>query len=133
MGPGLCSMVTPAIDCVNMAKGGRSSGSYRAEGSWTQVMDRLRRNAEYPATYVLIQFGHNDQPGKPGRSTDLATEFPVNLRRFVDEVKGTGAIPVLLTPLTGGRSATARCTTRSRRGRRRRRRWRQRPGWRCWI
>jgi lysophospholipase L1-like esterase len=51
-------------------------------------------------TWVLIQFGHNDQPGKPGRSTDLATEFPVNLRHFVDEVKAKGGRPVLVTPLT---------------------------------
>jgi hypothetical protein len=49
---------------------------------------------------VLIQFGHNDQPGKPGRSTDLATEYPANLQRFVDEARAVGAVPVLLTPLT---------------------------------
>jgi lysophospholipase L1-like esterase len=51
-------------------------------------------------TWVLIQFGHNDQPGKPGRSTDLKTEFPANLRRYVDEAIAAGAHPVLLTPLT---------------------------------
>jgi lysophospholipase L1-like esterase len=82
-----------------MAKGGRSSGSYRAEGSWAKVMDELNRHAEFQATYVLIQFGHNDQPGKPGRSTDLATEFPANLRQYVTEVKSAGARPVLVTPL----------------------------------
>jgi lysophospholipase L1-like esterase len=49
---------------------------------------------------VLIQFGHNDQPGKPGRSTDLATEFPVNMRRYAQEVMAAGAKPVLITPLT---------------------------------
>src|ERR1700719_2187602 len=79
-GPGFCADVVEQVDCVNMAKGGRSSGSYRAEGSWAKVMDELKRNSDYASTYVLIQFGHNDQPGKPGRSTDLATEFPANLR-----------------------------------------------------
>jgi lysophospholipase L1-like esterase len=49
---------------------------------------------------VLIQFGHNDQPGKPGRSTDLATEFPANMKRYVEEVRAAGAKPVLVTPLT---------------------------------
>jgi lysophospholipase L1-like esterase len=49
---------------------------------------------------VLIQFGHNDQPGKPGRSTDLATEFGPNLRRYVEELKAAGARPVLVTSLT---------------------------------
>jgi lysophospholipase L1-like esterase len=83
-----------------MAKGGRSSGSYRAEGSWDQVLEELKRKDNFKNTYVLIQFGHNDQPGKPGRSTDLATEFPANMRRYVKEVKEAGAKPVLLTPLT---------------------------------
>jgi quinoprotein glucose dehydrogenase len=99
-GPGFCADVASEVTCVNMAKGGRSSSSYRAEGSWDKVMDELKRNSEFQSTYVLIQFGHNDQPGKPGRSTDLATEFPANLRRYVEEVKSTGAMPVLITPLT---------------------------------
>ena len=99
-GPGFCAAVAPEVTCVNMAKGGRSSGSYRAEGSWTKVMDELKNNSPFSSTYVLIQFGHNDQPGKPGRSTDLATEFPANLRRYVEEVKAAGAKPVLITPLT---------------------------------
>lgn len=99
-GPGFCAIVTPQVDCVNMARGGRSSGSYRAEGLWAKVMDALAHNADYKATYVLIQFGHNDMPGKPGRSTDLATEFPANMKRYAEDVLATGATPVLITPLT---------------------------------
>ena len=99
-GPGFCADVISAVTCLNMAKGGRSSSSYRAEGSWDQVIEQLHSNSKFQATYVLIQFGHNDQPGKPGRSTDLATEFPANIKRYVDEVKSTGARPILVTPLT---------------------------------
>jgi len=99
-GPGFCDLVSAPVTCVNLAKNGRSSSSYRAEGSWAEVIERLKSNASYSATYVLLQFGHNDQPGKPGRSTDLATEFPANLRRYVDEVKAAGANPILITPLT---------------------------------
>jgi len=99
-GPGFCADVAPQLTCVNMAKGGRSTSSYRAEGSWAQVMDQLKRNAQFSATYVLIQFGHNDQPGKPGRSTDLATEFPANLRQYVEDVGSTGGKAVLITSLT---------------------------------
>jgi lysophospholipase L1-like esterase len=62
----------------------------------------------YSATYVLIQFGHNDQPGKPGRSTNLETEFPANLRHYVTEARQAGAIPVLLTPLTRRNFANGR-------------------------
>ena len=54
----------------------------------------------YVRTWVLIQLGHNDQPGKPGRSTELATEFPANLKRYVAEARAVGAVPVLVTPLT---------------------------------
>src|SRR5215471_4503012 len=99
-GPGFCNDVTAEVACVNLAKNGRSTSSYRAEGSWDEAMAQLRAKEAYSATYVLIQFGHNDQPGKPGRSTDLATEFPENLRRYVREVKAAGGKPVLVTPLT---------------------------------
>jgi len=99
-GDAFCARVIRADTCINLAKGGRSSGSFRAEGRWDEVQGLLKGSAAYRATYVLIQFGHNDQPGKPGRSTDLKTEFPVNMARYVDEVKALNATPVLVTPLT---------------------------------
>lgn len=99
-GDALCGMFKTNVSCINLARGGRSSGSFRAEGLWDQMLARLAGPEKFSATYVLIQFGHNDQPGKPGRSTDLATEFPVNMARYVDEVKRAGATPILVTPLT---------------------------------
>jgi len=99
-GDALCARISRSDTCINLAKGGRSSGSFRAEGRWDEVQGLLRGSAAYRATYVLIQFGHNDQPGKPGRSTDLATEFPVNMARYAQEVKALGGVPVLVTPLT---------------------------------
>jgi len=99
-GPGFCADMTADVECVNAARGGRSSKSYRVEGLWDKIMEQLKQNADYKATYVLIQFGHNDQPGKPERSTDLKTEFPANMKRYVEEVKSADAIPVLVTPLT---------------------------------
>jgi lysophospholipase L1-like esterase len=97
-GPGFCDLLATSTACVNMAKNGRSSRSYRAEGSWDAVLAELRRSSV--KSWVLIQFGHNDQPGKAERSSDLATEFPENLRRYVREVKAAGATPVLVTSLT---------------------------------
>lgn len=91
--------VTSFLACVNLARGGRSSGSYRAEGSWQLALAEMRTPG-FVRTWVVIQFGHNDQPGKPGRSTDLATEFPANLRAYVTEARAAGAIPVLVTPLS---------------------------------
>lgn len=99
-GDALCARFKPEVSCLNLARGGRSSASFRAEGLWDQVQALLRDKAAFSQSYVLIQFGHNDQPGKPGRSTDLATEFPVNITRYAVEVKSLGAVPVLTTPLT---------------------------------
>jgi lysophospholipase L1-like esterase len=99
-GDALCALYKPDVKCVNLAKGGRSSKSFRAEGLWDNVQTLLKDHEPYRATYVLIQFGHNDQPGKAERSTDLATEFPANIARYVDEVKALGGTPVLVTPLT---------------------------------
>jgi lysophospholipase L1-like esterase len=99
-GDALCQRLEPALACLNLARGGRSTKSYRSEGLWDRVIARLKASAPGVQQHVLIQFGHNDQPGKPGRSTDLATEFPANLARYVAEVRDAGGVPVLLTPLT---------------------------------
>lgn len=98
-GDALCQRFTGEVTCVNLARGGRSSGSFRAEGRWDEVQ-RMLKDDSFSATYVLVQFGHNDQPGKPGRSTDFVTEFPANMARYVTETKALGAVPVLVTPLT---------------------------------
>jgi lysophospholipase L1-like esterase len=98
-GDALCERFTPETACLNLARGGRSSGSFRAEGRWDEVTGLLRAGG-YRRTFVLIQFGHNDQPGKPGRSTDYVTEFPANMQRYVIEARALKAIPVLVTPLT---------------------------------
>ncbi|MFT4252076.1 MAG: rhamnogalacturonan acetylesterase [Caulobacter sp.] len=99
-GPSFCGQhLTSFAACINLARGGRSSGNYRTEGSWRVALKEIGSGG-FSDTYVLIQFGHNDQPGKPGRSTDLATEFPANLKRYVEEVRAAGGKPILVTPLT---------------------------------
>ena len=99
-GDALCARFDQDVTCVNLARGGRSSASFRAEGRWDEVQALLRNGAAFKTTYVLVQFGHNDQPGKPGRSTDLIHEFPQNMARYAAEVRALGAVPVLVTPLT---------------------------------
>ena len=101
-GNALCARLQQ-VACLNLARGGRSSLSYRAEGLWDSVLALLHEKGPgdtRQATLVLIQFGHNDQPGKPGRSTDLATEFGPNMAGYVRDVKAAGAQVVLVTPLT---------------------------------
>lgn len=96
-GDALCARFDALTQCDNLARNGRSTKSYRAEGRWDAVLARAREPGY--RTYVLIQFGHNDQPGKAERSTTLP-EFHANMRRYADEVRASGAVPVLVTPLT---------------------------------
>lgn len=91
--------VTSAVACVNLGRGGRSTSTYRAEGSWTLALGEMKTGG-FAQTYVLIQFGHNDAYGRAERLTDLATQFPANLKRYVAEARAAGAIPVLVTPLS---------------------------------
>lgn len=91
--------VKSSVACLNVGRGGRSTRSYRQEGSWDIALAEAGVPG-YRATYVLIQFAHNDQSSKSERWTDETTEFPANLKRFVEEVRAKGAVPVLVTPLT---------------------------------
>jgi len=96
----LCKDFTAQVTCINAARGGRSSKSYRVEGLWDQILTQLADSKAYSKTYVLIQFGHNDGSPKPERHTDIQTEFPVNMRGYARDVEKAGAIPVLITPIT---------------------------------
>ena len=91
--------VKSSVACVNAGRGGRSTRSYRQEGGWDIALAEAKVPG-YRGTWVLIQFAHNDQSSRPERWTEEATEFPENLRRFVEEVRAAGAAPVLVTPLT---------------------------------
>src|SRR6185436_21182585 len=83
-GPGFRAALSADVEVLNFAQNGRSSKSFRAEGFWEPVL------AARPH-YVLIQFGHNDNPGKgPDRETDPATTYRANLSRYLDEARAAG-------------------------------------------
>ncbi|WP_375305442.1 SGNH/GDSL hydrolase family protein [Bradyrhizobium sp. A11] len=86
------------VACLNLARGGRSTRTYREDGFWDIVKSEVQI-AAYQKTFVLIQMGHNDKSLDPMVGTDLKIEFPNNLRRFVQELRAFGALPVLVTPL----------------------------------
>ncbi|TWT78456.1 putative rhamnogalacturonan acetylesterase YesY [Posidoniimonas polymericola] len=93
------------INLVNRAMGGTGARTFRSGGFWQPVLDQLR-----PGDVVLMQFGHNDNGDRGalrgvGEETeertdeDGATEtvesFGSYLRRFVDEIRGKQATPIL--------------------------------------
>jgi lysophospholipase L1-like esterase len=93
-GRGFCANLTAKVDCVNMARGGASTRSYREQGLWDHAL-ATRPN------YMVIQFGHNDLVTSQhlARQVPLA-DYAANLKRFVTEARAAGIKPVLVTPVT---------------------------------
>ncbi len=93
-GLGFKQLLNDRAECINAAANGRSSKSFIDEGRWAQAL-------EQKGDYYLIQFGHNDQPGKgPQRETDPNTTYTQYMSRYVDDARAIGARPVLVTSLT---------------------------------
>ncbi|MDR3735397.1 MAG: rhamnogalacturonan acetylesterase [Acidobacteriaceae bacterium] len=93
-GPGFCAVLTKNVTCIDDARNGRSSKSFYDEGLWKKALAEK-------GDYYLIQFGHNDMPGKgPDRETDPNTTFAANIRRYIAETRAIGAVPVVVTSLS---------------------------------
>ncbi len=90
-GWGFKQFLTPDAECINTAMNGRSTMSFMTEGRWTNAL-------ALHGDYYFIQFGHNNQPGHPGRETDMPT-FISQMKQYVDDAKVIGAQPILVTPL----------------------------------
>ena len=105
-GDAFCAQFRPEVTCINGGRGGRSTRNYRSDGIWDKdIMTELQKpnapdGTPYAKTYVLMQFGHNDGSPKPERHTDVLWEYPANLSAYAREAKATGAIFILVTPLT---------------------------------
>jgi polygalacturonase/lysophospholipase L1-like esterase len=100
-GLGFKQFVSDKAECLNMAANGRSSKSYLEEGRWKEAL-------ALKGDYYLIQFGHNDQPGKGlERETDPASTYPRFMARYVDDARAIGARPILITSLTRRTFATS--------------------------
>ncbi len=88
------ALVDSTLRVENHAINGRSTKSFRAEGRWECVMERLTEG-----DYVFIQFGHNDQKINDSTRYSTPEQYAENLRRFVREVREKGGRPILLTPI----------------------------------
>jgi lysophospholipase L1-like esterase len=81
------------VEVINLAKSGRSTKTFIKEGLWEKTLQQKPQ-------FILIQFGHNDSHAKEKpESTDAATDFPENLRRYVNETRQAGAVPIFVTPM----------------------------------
>jgi lysophospholipase L1-like esterase len=94
-GRGFCANLTAKVDCVNMARGGASTRTFRELGLWDKAIQTR-------PDYMVIQFGHNDMVDKehPQPRQVPMEEYEANLRRYITEARAAGIKPVLCTPVT---------------------------------
>jgi lysophospholipase L1-like esterase len=78
------------VTVKNFAKNGRSSKSFIKEGLWDKALADK-------ADYVMIQFGHNDCPGKGDRTTDPNGDYQGYILKYVEDCRKSGAKPILVT------------------------------------
>ena len=79
------------VEVINKAKAGRSTKSFQDERRWSEIVTSLQKG-----DWVFIQFGHNDTSEKPERYAS-PEDYKKNLIKFVLDVRGKKANPVLLT------------------------------------
>lgn len=93
-GHALPRFLTNNITVDNHAQNGRSTKSFIDEGRWDAVRAKIT-----PGDYVFIQFGHNDAKTDEQRHTEPGSTFDDNLRKFVNETREKGGIPVLFNSI----------------------------------
>ncbi|QRV75501.1 carbohydrate esterase family 12 protein [Ceratobasidium sp. AG-Ba] len=94
-GNGFCASLSPGTPCINRAKNGATTASFRTDGSWNMTIESARQEvANGRKTWVTVQFGHNDM------KVMTPEAMGVNLMKFVDEIRGVGAEAILITSLT---------------------------------
>jgi len=103
------SFAAGKAEILNHGKGGCSSKSFISESRWQKLL-------EDKPDYVLIQFGHNDNPNKgPERETNPAAvpaKLPAsgagsdptdwyrnNIRTYIEQSRSIGAVPIIVTPM----------------------------------
>ncbi len=83
------------VTVYDYAESGKSSKSFRDLGYWKTVSDSLKSG-----DYLIIQFGHNDEKEYDStRYTTPGGTYNKNLKKYINEAKEKGAIPILATPI----------------------------------
>jgi lysophospholipase L1-like esterase len=83
----------PGLAVANNAESGESLRSSLGARRLDKVLSTLR-----PGDYLFIQYGHNDEKEK-GEGVGAFTTYKTALKRFVEEARRRGGLPVLVTPM----------------------------------
>jgi lysophospholipase L1-like esterase len=95
----------PSVRFQDAAYPGESSETFITGGRWANVLSQLSTN-----DYLLIQFGHNDSHNPanveatdpnpdPNPAGTNVNYYRNNLKRYIDDTRAKGAIPVFVTPM----------------------------------
>jgi lysophospholipase L1-like esterase len=76
----------------NQAESGLSLGSFLSSNRLKKVLDMMK-----PGDYLFIEFGHNDMKEK-GPDDGAFKSYSERMRLFVNEFRGKGGIPVIVSP-----------------------------------
>ena len=80
------------VQVHNLARGGKSTRTFIAEGRWGGLLNQVS-----PGDFVFIQFGHND--ANPKNPVKADTEYRENMRRFIRDVRAKKANPVICSSI----------------------------------
>lgn len=83
----------PDVVVANNAESGESLRSSLAAGRLDKVLSTMKRG-----DYLFIQFGHNDEKEK-GDGVGPFTTYKADLKKFVNDTRQRGGIPILVTPV----------------------------------
>jgi len=86
---------TPGTQVDNFAENGRSTKTFFQTPHWKQALD------DKP-DFIFIQFGHNDShtpAAQHPEATRADGDYMDNLRKYVTDARGVGAMPVFVTPM----------------------------------
>jgi len=83
----------PGVAIADYAQSGLTLSSFEHQRRLDKILSIIKKG-----DYLFIQFGHNDQKDKsPGAGP--YTTYEANLKRYVDEAKAKGGLPVIVTPM----------------------------------
>ena len=89
------TFLTDQIVVQNHAMNGRSTKSFRVEGRWQAVLDRIQKG-----DIVILQFGHNDQKQSDPVRYASPADYMRNLRNMIAEAQAKGASVIVATPIS---------------------------------
>ncbi|WP_252731701.1 rhamnogalacturonan acetylesterase [Psychrosphaera sp. F3M07] len=83
------------VTVTNLARNGRSTKTFIAEGLWDKIEQNLK-----PGDFVFIQFGHNDQSKHKVDRYTSPEQYESNIRNMIHITQNKRASVILMTPIT---------------------------------